>query len=1169
MQQIEQTHSQLRIDESITNEFKNVLSHHMTNKKTQELVKSSNNIKIKGSLLNLTKVPNDEYVYIPTDWKLKPKQLTEHQIEKMAERKSDIPALYNDLSQSQDSVSIKEWSSNKATSVTNQKNDDNTIVHNDSSIDLTLSENEDISSNKLDELAEERVRIRREKQQKNELKKLQIDAVFPLEEISTDNSRAKRRTAVVKRYTNDTVKSTRRHSEDETLSTKRQRTLDDLSPKTIQQNNNDSSKIRKLSDSSNRSVTPSSSLTNKNSQQMDKMDKQPLSEKLIDDTNISVSKNESMEIIESSQSVISGRKSLSRSKKPVKLENQSDNEFIEENNISKNIKDDTSKSNLINFENNAPTTNTDKYENTAVLNTKVIINSCSNATINESTDILKPEVAGNETVNATLLTKNNISDDSDLNEKENITFCETETKGINKIDAKIDDTRNNCQNEPIETVNNKELKSTIDIDTNISSNGDYDMETSKKEIFKDCNVSTEQIVSVYEMATQPLPKESINENIDTLTSDENNIISREDSLSPILNKSANQSILSSLNCSDIEDRNNELINNTMNISPILENKMQSNAELTEIIDLPVKNIKKSSLPNYVDSPTRKNFVAIRSKHINDSPKSRQLSTSSSSTSMNSPCSSKVQYKGRAAQMITLANSKLLSSSPIINRIKLSTASSSLSSSIDPKKINNADESNQHSSTLPELTYEEELARNKDLLTFTKELPSPYLSPGISILKRKLSQDDTLDDNDPAQANKRKRVSFLDPPVSATKQFIRHIDENPIKTSINFDECSQQMQVISSNALKRKSRADSILEIAKFSNTVKYKISDDNETSTPTTAPPIDMESLQLSLSTVENIAVTPQLSASSNVQPIAIDDDISITPSPVLTFADKSSVLQYVFEEFSLQDIFKKYIESEQSNGNEIKKLLQSDELINPLTRELSNAMTANTKIKCDVLEELADKHSAEFLNYAVQENRSTDVLNRLSFDSIFDYVCDKIDSTDENMKEKFIENFLIKNNENKSFTSAVSNIFMKNEKIKLNVLEQLNDNNSEMLNYVIENNTNSAILDKLNFDSLLNYLSDKMQTNENIKQSIVNNYGQLFATILECINEKSNSNEHIKRVILKEFYKIIEPTDINDFYSLSDEEFHTLIIHILSNRKITNNQFYEYVKLMVQKTQC
>lgn len=52
---------------------------------------------------------SNDFIPISREWTFNPKDLTEHQIERMKERRDDIPALYNDNSQSQDSRSLQPW----------------------------------------------------------------------------------------------------------------------------------------------------------------------------------------------------------------------------------------------------------------------------------------------------------------------------------------------------------------------------------------------------------------------------------------------------------------------------------------------------------------------------------------------------------------------------------------------------------------------------------------------------------------------------------------------------------------------------------------------------------------------------------------------------------------------------------------------------------------------------------------------------------------------------------------------------------------------------------------------------------------------------------------------------------------------------------------------------
>lgn len=71
-------------------------------------------------------------------------------------------------------------------------------------------------------------------------------------------------------------------------------------------------------------------------------------------------------------------------------------------------------------------------------------------------------------------------------------------------------------------------------------------------------------------------------------------------------------------------------------------------------------------------------------------------------------------------------------------------------------------------------------QHKDFLVFSKRLPSPTASPSASILKRKLRNDSIEDLSFDSPAFKRKRVSFHDPPVSVTKEYLRDVDETKTK-----------------------------------------------------------------------------------------------------------------------------------------------------------------------------------------------------------------------------------------------------------------------------------------------------------------------------------------------------------------------------------------------------
>lgn len=81
---------------------------------------------------------------------------------------------------------------------------------------------------------------------------------------------------------------------------------------------------------------------------------------------------------------------------------------------------------------------------------------------------------------------------------------------------------------------------------------------------------------------------------------------------------------------------------------------------------------------------------------------------------------------------------------------------------------------------------------EDILTFSREVPSPLAVPSSSILKRKLAETDESYLPSP----KRKRVNFSYPCITSTKLFIRHKDElnthfKPVFAANLFDDDPQQ------------------------------------------------------------------------------------------------------------------------------------------------------------------------------------------------------------------------------------------------------------------------------------------------------------------------------------------------------------------------------------------
>lgn len=119
--------TKLRKSSESIKELESVLNDTIPNEnaKTRKSKDSSSHKPMKSSKREF----DDDFVVVDKKWSLQPDKLTEHQRERMKSRRCDIPALYNDLSRSQDSHSVSEWKSKARRSLaldaTPEASDDN------------------------------------------------------------------------------------------------------------------------------------------------------------------------------------------------------------------------------------------------------------------------------------------------------------------------------------------------------------------------------------------------------------------------------------------------------------------------------------------------------------------------------------------------------------------------------------------------------------------------------------------------------------------------------------------------------------------------------------------------------------------------------------------------------------------------------------------------------------------------------------------------------------------------------------------------------------------------------------------------------------------------------------------------------------------------------------
>ncbi|XP_017010177.2 telomere-associated protein RIF1 [Drosophila takahashii] len=365
-------------------------------------------------------------------------------------------------------------------------------------------------------------------------------------------------------------------------------------------------------------------------------------------------------------------------------------------------------------------------------------------------------------------------------------------------------------------------------------------------------------------------------------------------------------------------------------------------------------------------------------NLNSPPDRKQTNNSSSPTLRPKPTG---HLTGRGAQLINMIRNKKLDTAAVSPYASMST--SRLVHQVTPARVlERAEQVSTPTSELNELTGTDHASTPiqapppKDLLTFSKRLPSPSASPSVSILKRKLrceSLDDvTLD----SPALKRKRVSFHDPPVSVTKEYLRDSEET--RSSLKPKRCLLMDKVAQTSemrqALRRRGRLDSIIEIERFAS--------EQTARTATTDKTLDKSAGE---APEEDAFTSLKWNDTGNAHNISLTDEpvkvMEVDPEPVgqdLAILDPEAALDLVVEQLPLESVLQRYFDKSQLKS------------AGTLAKFLSTQMSANEKLKTNVLETLSENHSKDFLDHAVRENLSSVVCDRLNPNSVLEYVCAK-----------------------------------------------------------------------------------------------------------------------------------------------------------------------------------
>ncbi|XP_034108845.1 telomere-associated protein RIF1 [Drosophila albomicans] len=374
-------------------------------------------------------------------------------------------------------------------------------------------------------------------------------------------------------------------------------------------------------------------------------------------------------------------------------------------------------------------------------------------------------------------------------------------------------------------------------------------------------------------------------------------------------------------------------------------------------------------------------------NLNSPPDRKQTNNSSSPTLRPKPSA---HLTGRGAQLINMIRNKKLDTAALSSSSSTSSSASSLAgpstrSQLTPARLTERSELvSTPTCELNELPVEHTstpILQAKELLIFSKRLPSPSASPSASILKRKLRCESVDDFESPAM--KRKRVSFHDPPVSVTKEYLRDADEtrsNKSKRCLLPDKTATTASPSEARqALKRRGRLDSIIEIEKFAHEQTARSADKSMDKSQDAIE--DEAFVTLKWNETTTMTNTSHVADKPETDGAATTSTTTVLPRRDLAILDTDAALDLVVEQCSLDNVLERYFAK--ASGSNLKSA-------HTLAKFLSHQMNSNDKLKTSVLETLSENHSKEFLDHAVRENLSSVVCDRLNPNSVLEYICAK-----------------------------------------------------------------------------------------------------------------------------------------------------------------------------------
>lgn len=1008
-----------RVDESLIAELKDALS------KTNQQGSS-------GSGVN------------PNVWSMNPKKLTEHQREKMKERRCDIPALYNDNSRSQDSMSIQGWTpTDGATAVINNttiplipKSEKSTEsaeeaqripletsdcemsemqsqadTANDMSLETSDSE---ISSsqgqsqpkmakfmNKIEMHVDDSVDNKTKQRITRELNRIHIDAVdaLPLETLSE----VQRKTRSAKKDTTP-LRQTRSSAEKNDQKTRR-------SSITAVKTGGTPTPVAKLTPhSKGKSASASRKLSNGEADSNDSTPNIEEDSPIMEKKDVLTPINRAQRLQRRLEGNVSAMLESMSDKQTRRMAKRSTSDDVQSA-----VMDDT---NGVLKENSVPVViKKEPDDNEDIQESMPSVSTKQSPTNDEETQIT------NGTTNYTV----NGNHDDDSEEVDN-TLPETDVIAASQSPVKLTMIQENSpkksqtkhSNEPTTA---EMLEQTKDL----------------KIIIPDIAIQG-MIAHSSTMAADPHPTNIENHENDMHMSA---LIYDQSTDASHLNASLNQSIMTSPRVDD--EKNQEFLNDTLNISPISHDHLneivnevvEELPEPTEAMDTDDTHASTSSVcrklsidsnvtanDNEAKSTKVSNTVAQSPMHtptLTAKPASALLSSTPIMSSINSPVSSRYrsQLTGRGAQLLNMINAKN-SMSPQVEVTAPVPPPPITGTPVQTAPPPDAVASPVHVPDYPATPIADVLRTPQmELLTIGGPLPSPLESPRFSILKRK-ARDLIDEEGSSSPAHKKKRVSF-NYPLSVTKEYITDDQAESAMDGDNDGAVSTVKILRNKCKLRRKSRQDSARDINKYSMGENGAQSDSQlpqEQQEPSTQPSTSSHQDEVNVSdmkeyldkTVEMVVRKFEVIDDDDESLLHTNDGPNGTnlerPRPLPMFVQPLPILPPLIrapttlDSFSDSHIFQ-HMFNRLENGDPVA-------MARLLANQVSSVMCNDGAFSRVFLDELAGHHPVDFLEVAHARNETAvacDSLIASNSDGVVERFTEYING-DEDIREKVLTSF-------------------------------------------------------------------------------------------------------------------------------------------------------------------